>query len=135
MDISLATYSEDKILKLCNVEHFSDGSGYKADLYVKSRDFSAEIPFYFEDQPLITFVANLEKMNSTLTGTALLKPLFEGNCIEFRINNTGHVNVLGHLVEYSEMSQSMDFQFQTDQTCLIPFVRELKILEGLHAHT
>ena len=127
MDIILATNTDNPTLQFRNVSRFSDGSGYGAELLVRSRAFSVELPFYFEVEPLRELIANLDEMDKILKRKALLKPMYEDDFIEFEIDeSTGHVEVRGEMFEHSEMPQSLTFEFQTDQTCLAPLVRELK---------
>jgi len=38
--------------------------------------------------------------------------------ISFKLNDLGHLIVSGLLIEYSEHSQKLQFEFITDQTCL-----------------
>jgi hypothetical protein len=86
-----------------------------------------EFPFYIEVEPMREFIANLDEMDKNLKGKAVLNPMFEDDFIELEIDeSTGHVKVRGEMFEHSEMPQNLTFEFQTDQTCLAPLVRELK---------
>lgn len=126
MKIKLKTNSDDHGLEFLDVERFSDGSGYCAVIMVHSRGFSVEIPFYFEVHPLDAFIENLEKMNQSLIGSARIKPFYEEHFIEFEINALGHVRIRGEMIEYSDMPQRLKFEFETDQTCLSPFIHDLR---------
>jgi len=126
MDIALATHTDNQTLVFRNVGRFSDGSGYRAELLVRSRGFCVEFPFYFEVEPLRGFIEQLEQMDQTLKGKAVLKPMYEDHFIEVELSSAGHVTVRGQVIEYSEMPQSLKFEFNTDQTCLAPLIRELK---------
>lgn len=126
MDITLATNTENPTFKFQNITRFQDGSGYGAEVFVRSRGFSMELPFNFETQPLDRFIANLESMNQSLEGNAILKPIYEDQFIELKMGSTGHVIVRGQFTEFTEMPQSLNFAFQTDQSCLAPFIRELR---------
>ena len=133
MDIALATNTDNPTLQFRNVGRFSDGSGYSAELIVRSRGFSVELPFYFEVEPLQKFINNLEGMGRSLKGKAILKPMYEDHFIEFEMGSSGHVIVRGQMIEYSEMSQSLKFEFQTDQTCLAPLVQDLQKWQQINA--
>ncbi len=126
MDIVLRTNSEDPFLALRNVQRFSDSSGFGAFLVVRSRGFAAERSFYVEPGPVVTFVEAVEHMDRSLTGTALLKPLYEGDLIELSLDSAGRVMVRGEIYEYSACPQQLRFQFETDQTCLAPLAADVR---------
>jgi len=65
-------------------------------------------------------------MDRALTGSALLKPLYEDHFIELQVDNSGRVTIRGELHEYSASPQHLRFQFETDQTCLAPLVADLR---------
>ena len=126
MDIVLRTNTSDPALALRNVERFADGSGFGAILVVRSRGFGAEQPFHVEPGPVLTFLEALERMDRTLTGSALLKPLYEGHFLELNLDSAGRVTVRGELHEYSALPQRLHFEFETDQTCLAALVADLR---------
>jgi len=131
MKIKLKTNQNDECLEFCNVERFSDGSGFSATLVVRSRGFSAEVPFSFEINPFDKFIVALEEMNHLLHGKARLKPNYEEPFIELELDNLGHLRVRGEMIEYSHMPQSLKFEFETDQTCLKPFIHDLKMWQDI----
>jgi hypothetical protein len=106
---------------------FDDGSGYSTNLVLRSAWISADYNFIFEPAPLKQFVADLEQMDRTLTGVARLKPMWEEQFLEFRCDR-GRVFVCGDLVEHGGVMQRVEFQFQTDQTCLSPLINALRPL-------
>ena len=126
MDIVLRTNQPDPALAMRSVTHFGDGSGYRVMLEVQSRGFQVRVPFYFEPQPLAAFLDQLRAMDATLKGSACLKPLFEDPFIELTMTNRGRVVVRGELFEYSEHSQHLKFEFETDQTVLRPLIDDLQ---------
>ena len=77
MDIQLRTNQSDPLLRLRDVIRFEDGSGYRSLLEIRSRGFEVSTLFYFEFQPLATFLDQLVVMDVTLAGSAKLKPLHE----------------------------------------------------------
>jgi hypothetical protein len=131
MKIKLKTNKDDECLEFCDIERFSDNSGYSATLVVHSRGFSAEVPFNFEINPLEKFIIALEDMNHTLHGKARLKPNYEDLFIELELDNLGHLRVRGEMIEYSHMPQCLKFEFETDQTCLEPFIHNLKMWQKI----
>jgi hypothetical protein len=126
MDVVLETHSSNPALALRDVRWFGDSSGYVSQYVVQSGSFAAARPFYFEAQPLATFLEALEEMDRTLQGAAELRPLFEPEFLRLSLDHTGHIEVTGELVENGPSYQSLNYSFQTDQTCLKPFIAALK---------
>ncbi|HSR13840.1 MAG TPA: hypothetical protein VLS90_20500, partial [Thermodesulfobacteriota bacterium] len=126
MNVGLKTNDETQSLHFKDIERFPDGSGYGATILVRSRGFSVATRFYFEPQPLEAFLVGLKMMDRSLKGKAMLKPLWEGHFVEFEMGTLGRVRVRGEIIEYSHMRQSLHFAFETDQTCLSPFIRDLE---------
>ncbi len=123
MDIILATNADDPYLAFRDVVRFADGSGYSTRIAVRSGWVTADdYMLYFEAEPLSKFLAGIETIDRTLSGVAILKPLFEPPFIEFRGTGRGHVQVRGDLIFSGELDQRVQFAFETDQTCLAPLV-------------
>jgi hypothetical protein len=130
MDVVLRTNTSDPALALRDVQRFADGSGFKTLLVVRSRGFVAEDSFYFEPEPLAAFLEALERMDRTLSGSALLKPVFEEQFLELEMGRLGRVTVRGELHEYSASPQHLRFEFETDQTCLATLVADVRACLG-----
>ena len=131
MIVTLPTNQENPALSLSAIERYSDGSGYASLLSVRSGNYSAEYKFYFEDQSLEAFVTQLEGMDSLLTGTARLQPLYEPQYIQLACDNSGRVLVSGDLPEHDAHGQRLTFAFQTDQTVLKPLISSLRAVLAL----
>ncbi len=116
--------SEDhsNYLELLNIKRFDDNSGYISLLNILSKPFSAQIDFYFEEFALKQFYDQLLAIDLTLSGEAILKPMWEPQFIKFEIDSRGHVTIKGEL--YSGL-QKLTFEFKTDQTYLKPFISDL----------
>ena len=122
MDVALAANTDNPTLQFRNVSRFSDGSGYGVELLVRSRGFSAGLPFYFEVGSMRESIANLDQMDKTLKGKAVLTPVFEDDFIEFEIDeSTGHVEVRGEMFEHSEMPQSFTFDSKQIKPVWLPW--------------
>ncbi len=126
MDIKLKTNSEDKILKMNNIECLEDNSAYKMNLDIYSRGFSVKKNFYIELFQINKFIKEIEKINKDLKGLATMKPIYEDDYIEFICDKGGHINVKGKIFEHSAIPQHLEFEFITDQTCLPDFIDDLK---------
>lgn len=122
MKAVLSTGKEDAALAFENLESVKDEvSCYVA---IQSKGFSARRPFYFS--PLSRVLSELESLNSSLTGKVTFSEDYEDNAISFECDKFGHVIVEGELYLHSEHYHALRFSFETDQTCLAPFIRDLK---------
>lgn len=128
--IELQTYRDDTWLRLSNVEKFSDGSGFRCDLAVRSGGFTCQYPFYFDADLLADAIDSLRRMITGLPGLATIKGRYEADFLCFELNKLGHLFVPGELHEHGELSQSLKFAFKTDQTVLAPLAQELAVLHG-----
>lgn len=128
MDITLAHMSETSFLIFRNCNKFQDGSGYCVDLLMRSGAFQLDTRFYFEDWPLKQFWEGLLKMNESLTGKAILRPMWEKDYIEFAATTLGHIEIVGEFALYGPLEQRLKFGLETDQTCLVPLIEGLKRL-------
>jgi hypothetical protein len=128
--IELQTNRDSTVLRLVNVEKFADGSGYRCDLTLRSRGFSCEHRFFFDEDSLTVAIASLHSMIKGSPGKAIIKPSYEDEFLCFEMNRLGHVVVNGALYEHGELPQSLKFTFRTDQTVLAPLLAELVILHG-----
>lgn len=126
MDIQLATNQPEETLRLNSVERYSDGSGFRTILQVRSRGFEVSAPFYFEPHPLEQFLDALVDMDRSLRGCAKLKPLYEDPFIELTLTTRGSIVVRGEVFEHSEHSQHLKFEFETDQTVLKPLIEAVR---------
>lgn len=126
MDVVLQTHDDAKYLALLGVERYGDASGYCADLVVRSDAFAGRVRFCFEPGPLATFVDAVERMDRDLAGAATLRPLYEETFVSLDVDHAGRVSVSEELVHYAPHTHRLAFEFQTDQTCLGPLVRDLR---------
>lgn len=127
MNIELQTNTEDPALELVNVERYDDRSGFGATINVVSNGFSAKVFCTFGEWPMDEFISQLECCNNSLSGQATLKPEWDNWFISFAVKNNGQVDVGGML--YLE-GQELKFEFATDQTCLSPLIKELKVWQS-----
>lgn len=131
MNIVLATNSENPRLELRHCKRFGDNSGFKAELYVRSGGFTLQTDFYFERWPLDDFIEKLSLMSERLIGDAVLKPMWEDDFIKFEMLDLGHVAITGEFATHSPYKQKLIFGFETDQTVLITFRDDLRLLSEL----
>jgi len=116
--------SPEKQLKLYRIEKFEDGSGYSAKVDLVSGKFSC-VGKTLNFHGLKEFYKTLDKGYETLSGSALLKHNYEQDNIVFKFTSSGHIIISGVFNEYSE-EQSLEFRFETDQTFLSEFLRQIE---------
>lgn len=121
----LLTNDPKKQLILSNINKFPDGSGYESLVFVHSEGFQVETLFFFSIYGFKMFCKDLELMSEKLKGTAKLATDYEKDNISFEINKLGQVFVSGGFYRYG-IRQCLEFEFQTDQTCLKLFYLQLK---------
>ncbi len=126
MDIILHTQTNDPALTFQNLSVFPDGSEGECLLIVRSGWLSASFPFRFSVRELLQFVSDLEALNETLDGTAVLRPQWEDHRLILSGNRRGGIEVSGELIDYAELSQRVSFRFLTDQTCLSPLISDFR---------
>jgi hypothetical protein len=133
-NIQLRTNDSSAELELRAIERCDED--FTARLFIRSRGFQAEHRFDFGVEPLVSFHGDIVRMNSTLEGCATLSPRWEEGELIFQLNHLGHLIVRGSLCEQAQgpFQQKLQFAFVTDQTCLAPFERDLRmLLEGVYA--
>lgn len=122
--VTLKTNDEDKCLVFSQFKVFG-GASFKCRVNLKSRRFGYDGCVCFDNGRI--FIEALETMSINLKGSAELKEDYNDHVIKFEVTNLGHVIVSGMFFEYSDHSQNMTFEFKTDQTCLLPFAKDLKL--------
>src|SRR5690348_3582945 len=128
MNIRLHIHTVNSLLEFRDVGRSPDGRAYAARLFVETGSFGGHLHVDYEKECLDRFIRELEDMDRTLTGSATLKPLYDHDFITLKLDGVGHVAVRGELPDYSGgRFQQLVFEFETDQTSLAPFIRELKM--------
>lgn len=126
--VELATNDAEKLLVLEDIERFSDGSGLKALLRVRSGWLAFEHDFHFSEQHLSDAVSMLEAMSRGKHGIAKLAGTWEPDFLCLELATLGHVEVRGEIGVGDSGNQVVRFCFQTDQTVIPPLLREMKAL-------
>lgn len=124
-NIELTTNDTEKLLVLENIERFSDGSGLKALLRVRSGWLGFEHDFHFSEQYLADAVSTLETMSRGEHGIAKLSGTWEPDYLCLELSDLGHVEVTGEIGAGDSGNQVVRFCFQTDQTVIPPLLRDL----------
>ena len=121
--IQLKTNDINKLLELSEIEVVS-GSSIRCKLKIWSHGFGYEGYVHFDEVSL--FLKDLEKITTTLNGEAKIKEYQMDHYLKFTVTDLGHVFVSGYLNDYRNCIQNLKFEFETDQTSLLPFVNDLK---------
>src|SRR4051794_27440791 len=124
MDVELQTNDLDTAFGWFEVNRFEDGSGYCAELRIRSHGFAVTTEFCVESPQLERFVEEIRRLNTNLAGVATFKAAHEDNYVTFTVGRTGAVLVAGEIHAFiGEHDQALRFGFRTDQTCLGPLIR------------
>ena len=125
MNILFPSNTSGEYIELVDLNRFDDKSGYGAVLRVQSRNFNAEIPFYFERACFEEFCQAVLALEKTHVGKAVLKPFYDPEFISIEMQKNGHLLVSGELFEHSEIPQHLKFQFVSDQSQLKRLIEDL----------
>jgi hypothetical protein len=101
VDIILQTNTENPSMAFRGLVRFDDGSGYRTKLAIRSGWISADYNFCFQPSSLLSFLADLEQIDRTLTGVARLKPVYEEQFVEFQGIGRGRIRVRGDLIGHA----------------------------------
>ena len=129
MEAVLSTGKDDAALAFENLESVKDE--VSCFVVIRSQGFAARRPFYFS--PLSGVLSDLESLNSTLQGKVTFTEDYEDSEISFECDKFGHVIVTGELYLHSEHYHALKFSFETDQTSLAPFIRDLKTVAAANS--
>jgi hypothetical protein len=124
--VELQTHDRNAQLVLDEIGRFADGSGYRCKLIVRSSGFACERPFYFQEWNLKEFLSHLDRMNTRLSGDAVLKQEHEPDFVKLQVDGMGHVFVSGEV--HLAPTHQLKFEFRSDQTCLGPLMRDLEAI-------
>jgi hypothetical protein len=125
--IVLATNTDDPALAFRQLRRFGNGSDFTCELHIRAHGFVAQRPFYFSERSFRSALDALRYMHRELTGKARFEEEWEHDqFLQFAMASSGHVIVSGRLVLLSGEPNELSFTFQTDQTCLGPFIHALE---------
>jgi len=71
-------------------------------------------------------------MDESLAGRAVLRPDFEPDHVTLEMLAGGSVRVTGEISDRDDPVNALTFGFLTDQTCLKPFIADLRKLANSH---
>jgi hypothetical protein len=97
------------------------------DLSVLSDNFSGTSHFCVRRDQLEKMCSDLTNMHLTLSGTTILDDNDSDGFVKYEIEPNGKFNVSGQVGGTHE-DHYVKFKFQTDQTCIPPFVQDFKSL-------
>lgn len=128
-EIELQTNDAHAVVRFSYIEKFNDGSGYRCTLTIVSGGFTCTRPFYFDDVALSLAEPELGRMATGTSGKCIIKGQWDQDYIQLESNAKGHVVVTGEVFENAEIDQRLKFGFRTDQTVLLPFAKNLRVLQ------
>ena len=130
-ELAVVRLSTNDSLKLLVLSNFNGNQKqpYQCDLRIKSGAFGFDGRFWFDN--FLNFISAIDGMDEKLTGFAELKEDYKDQYIKLEMSNLGHVLVSGSIEQHSGITQSLEFGFRTDQTCLSTFSRDLREIVAL----
>jgi len=117
--------------ELSHIEKHDDGSGWRAELALRSHPFECS-HFHFDFDHLEKFAESIRRVDQSLSGTARLGHSYERDYIEFSMHTRGRLTVAGLLGQYGDHSQELRFSFGVDQSYLPAFISSIEqVLEAV----
>lgn len=88
--------------------------------------------YFFATGALYRFSEELQHCYKTLIGNATYRLLLENDLI-FTIEMTtgGRATIKGEYQERSDVHNILQFEFETDQTCILPVLQDIKQLKNI----
>lgn len=113
-------------LRLSSFERQSDGTG-TAKLEISSGKFRfASDLFYFDD--LAKFAFELNKLNDSLSGEAILQFRYESEYVKFEAKPLGRIVLTAEFFEFGALDQSIKVCFEFDQSYLASLIESLNVV-------
>lgn len=126
MDVELQTGTRNPSLWLEQIARLGDGSAYRFGIVVISDWLMARRQLFVDAAAVERFLDSLRRLDRDLSGRARLQSDYEPDWLELEINRRGEIRSRGHLESHGDASQSVDFDFVTDQTCLRPLIADIE---------
>jgi hypothetical protein len=123
-------------------EVFSDSTapiygGYdtRSSIEIKSGNFYCKGYVYISTGQLYQFLLQLTKCYDKLVGIAKLSNEYENNLeLVLQFDGLGHVNVSGFYKSTSIQCNRLEFEFETDQTCIFQMINGLSEIASQYGH-
>lgn len=123
--IELQTNSKTE--SLCFATRYIVQCSFTFDLTITSGKFSGSSHFCVRREEIEKFCIDLTKMHLSLSGSSALYDNDSDGFVNFTINEYGHLIVNGQ-IGGSDEKHFVNFQFQTDQTCIPKLTDDFEIL-------
>jgi len=112
---------------------FEGGYDFKGELNICVESYEVHSKDFFSSTGILyTLLVSLTSCYSSLQGIAEYKRLYEDDfAFTLRMGKTGHAMIERTFQEYPHLSNKLTFQMETDQTCILSAISELKQVERL----
>ena len=115
----LNTRDKSKQLSFVDVEYLGSGA-YSCEIHVDSSGFMGKREFGFDnDEYFLTKIRDLSKAHQ---GEAELTDLQADSFIRFKPYPDNQILVVGYIVEHTNVTQSIEFAFVVDASCIKKFI-------------
>ena len=122
-------------LEIVNFRYYPEeenrGNPYNTDFDIKvvSGGFSGYSQYWeYDHRELAAFIGQLEDLMYARINEVVLQEIGVGQKIFFKGDGQGHISVSGTIHSDHVISQSLSFEFRTDQTVFPKFIDQLKKL-------
>lgn len=122
----------ENCIEILNFQHYIEddvgGNPYNCNFDIKiiSGNFSGIADkCEYDYRKWLEFIEQLKKLTSNKNNRVIMQEIGYGNKIVFESDGLGHINVSG-MVYGNEMTNSLTFEFTTDQTVYSSFINQLQ---------
>ncbi len=109
----------------------SYGGGYsvKGRIEISVLGFKVDSQHYFTTGELYMFKEKLKLCYQNISGTATLDNTERELELSVSFNKKGTITVSGEFQERPDVNNRLLFEFKTDQTCILPVIKELEAIQ------
>lgn len=120
---------ENNFIRISDFTYHNNDIYYNTDfnLEIRSDVFSGIAPCEYDIKEFRKFTDELTEMYNFKRQTVSLNEICYGSEVKFEADKIGHILVSGEIFGRT-MGHSMKFMFTIDQTALMPFIEQLKVL-------
>ena len=123
--------SIDKVFGYPNETSYGGGYGAKGRIEISVQGYKVDSQHFFTTGELFMFKEALKTCYKNLTGSASLDNTERELELTVSFDKTGKALVTGEFQERPDVNNRLSFEFKTDQTCILPVIKELEAIQKI----
>ena len=121
--LKLNTKDTSKQLSFVDLDYLGSGA-YSCEIHVNSSGFMCKREFSFDNDEY--FLSKIRAVADLQQGEAELTDLQADSFIRFKPYDNDEILVTGYIVENTNVTQSIEFSFTIDKTCINSFINSFE---------